>query len=97
MSSEQAIGVDGQRNAGIPCDNCGSEMRRANTNRCAACGRFAPDPVYARSPLTGNWYRLDEYEDLGDGKFRAKEKTEIDREDVPQQWLDATEVRDNGE
>lgn len=81
------------RDAGVPCENCGCEKRRPTTNRCAACGRFAPDPRYAYSALTDTWYRVTEYEELGDGQIRAKSKEEVPREDVPQRWLDATEER----
>lgn len=77
------------RDSGVECGNCGSEMRRPHTNHCAGCGRFAPDPIYAHSKLSGEWYRVFEYEDLGDGKICAKSKEEVPREDVPQEWIDA--------
>jgi len=93
-SSDSLRGGLPLRDAGVPCGNCGCEKRRPNTNRCAACGQFADDPRYGRSPITGTWYRLHDYEDLGDGKVVAKGKTEVSREDVPQHWIDATEERD---
>lgn len=83
------------RDARVPCENCGSEKRRPDTNRCAGCGQFAPDPRYGYSSLTDTWYRVTEYDDLGDGKIIAKSKEPVDREEVPQAWLDATEERDN--
>lgn len=82
-----------QRDAGVPCEHCGCESRRPATNRCAACGRFAPDPRYAYSGLTDTWYRVTEWDDLGDGQIRAREKEQVDRDEVPQRWLDATEER----
>lgn len=82
-----------QRDAGVPCENCGCEKRRPDTNRCAACGQFAPDPRYAYSMLTDTWYRVTDYDDLGDGKIVAKNKEPVDREEVPKAWLDATEER----
>lgn len=48
---------------------------------------------YGYSKITDTWYRLDDWEDLGDGKVRAKGKTEVPREEVPQEWLDATDER----
>jgi len=75
------------RDVGDPCEFCGCEKRRPDTNRCAACGRFASDPRYAKSPMTGDYYRVTEYEDLGDGKIQAREKEQVDREDVPDEWL----------
>lgn len=78
-----------QRDAGVPCGFCGCEMRRPDTNRCAGCGRFAPDPVYAKSPLTGEYYRVSDYDDLGDGKIVCHEKEVVDRDEVPDRWLEA--------
>jgi len=46
---------------------------------------------YGYSRMTGTWYLLHDWEDKGDGKVVAKGKTEVDREDVPQKWLDATD------
>lgn len=79
------------RDVGVECKNCGSEKRRPDSNRCAACGQFAADPRYAYSELTNTWYRVTEYDDLGDGKIYAKSKERVGREDVPQPWLDAIE------
>lgn len=82
-----------QRDAGVPCDNCGCEKRRPDTNRCAACGRFAADPRYAYSMMTDTWYRVSDYEDLGGDQILAKSKEEVDREDVPQAWIEAVDER----
>jgi len=43
---------------------------------------------FAKSPLTDTYYRVSEWEDLGDGYIRATEKTPIAREDVPEDWLE---------
>lgn len=43
---------------------------------------------YAKSPLTGNYYRVTEWVDHGDGKIQAKDKELVDREDVPDDWLE---------
>ena len=48
------------------------------------------ESIYAYSKLTGTWYEVFEYEDKGDGKIVAESKREVDREDVPQEYLDAT-------
>lgn len=48
---------------------------------------------YGYSQLTDTWYRVTDWDDLGDGKIQAKSKEEVDREDVPQEWVDATEKR----
>jgi len=53
----------------------------------------AQTPRYAKSPVTGTWYRVDAYEDLGDGKIVAESKTEVDVEDVPEDVRRATEER----
>ena len=44
---------------------------------------------YAYSELTGTWYRVTEWEwvDKENGKLKAKQKTEVDKSDVPQAWL----------
>jgi len=44
------------------------------------------DFVYAKSPLTGTWYRVYEYERQDGGKLVAKQK-----EQVPDEWIEATE------
>jgi hypothetical protein len=44
---------------------------------------------YAKSPITGNYYRVTKWIDLGDGKIKARDKHEVDRDEVPQVWLDA--------
>jgi len=48
---------------------------------------------YGYSRLTDTWYRVTDWEDLGDGKIQAKSKEEVPREEVPQEWLNATEER----
>jgi len=86
-----------QRDAGVACENCGCEQRRPGSNRCAACGRFAEDPRYAKSPLTGSWYRVSEWEDRGGGKILAKSKEEVSRDEVPQEWIERIESGDADE
>ena len=46
---------------------------------------------YAYSQLTDTWYRVADWDDLGDGKIQAKSKEEVAREEVPQEWIEATE------
>jgi len=41
---------------------------------------------YARSDLTGNWYRVTAWEELGDGKIVAHEKEEVEESEVPPIW-----------
>jgi len=48
---------------------------------------------YCYSRLTDSWYRVTDWEDLGDGQIRAKSKDEVDREEVPQKWIEATDER----
>lgn len=43
---------------------------------------------FAKSPATGTYYRVSEWEDLGDGYIRATSKTPVPREDVPEDWLE---------
>jgi uncharacterized Zn finger protein len=79
------------RDAGVPCENCGSVVRRSRSNHCANCGQYAPDPAYAYSPLTETWYRVWQYDRIGDGQIRATDKEAVDRGEVPQRWIEATE------
>jgi len=69
-------------------------MRRPTSNHCAGCGRYAPDPIYAYSRLTDTYYRVTEYDDLGGGQIRAQSKEKIEREAVPEAWLEALEECD---
>ena len=48
---------------------------------------------YGYSILTDTWYRVTEWDDIGDGRIQAKSKEEVPREDVPKEWLEATEER----
>ena len=47
---------------------------------------------YAKSPMTGTYYRVTKWIDHGDGKIQAREKHEVDKDDVPQVWLE--EIKD---
>lgn len=38
---------------------------------------------YGKSPVTGQWYRVTEWEDVGDGKMVAKSKEPVDEDEVP--------------
>lgn len=49
---------------------------------------------YGYSRLTGRWYRVTDWEDLGDGKIVAKSKEEVPREEVPEAFLEATNEDD---
>jgi hypothetical protein len=33
---------------------------------------------YGKSPVTDNWYRMSRWEDRGDGRVKAIQKTEVD-------------------
>ena len=48
---------------------------------------------YAYSRITESWYRVTAWKDLGDGKIQAQSKEEVPREEVPKEYLDATEER----
>lgn len=48
---------------------------------------------YGYSQLTDTWYRVTDWEDLGDGKIRAKSKEEVDRKEVPQEAIQAIDER----
>ncbi len=84
------------REVGVECSNCGCTERRPDSHRCAACGQFADDPIYAYSRATDIWYRVTKYDHVEGDKITAKEKVEVDREDVPQRWLDVTDERPLG-
>ena len=49
------------------------------------------DVRFGYSKTTGNWYRVTEWEDLDAGKMIAKEKEEVDEEEVPERWRGALE------
>lgn len=49
---------------------------------------------FAYSLMTDTWYRVTEWDNLGDGQIEAKSKEEVDRSEVPQDVLDATTERD---
>lgn len=44
---------------------------------------------YGRSPITGTWYRVTEWTDLGDGTMLAKEKEPVHESEVPPAWRGA--------
>lgn len=46
---------------------------------------------YAKSPMTGTYYRVTAWVDHGDGKIQAREKHEVDKDEVPQVWLEEIE------
>jgi hypothetical protein len=48
---------------------------------------------YAYSQLTDTWYIVHDWEALGDGKIEAKSKEKVARENVPQEWIEATDER----
>ena len=43
---------------------------------------------YAKSPLTGNYYRVTRWVRLEGDKIQAKQKEEIERSEVPEKWLE---------
>lgn len=46
---------------------------------------------YAKSPMTGTYYRVTAWVDHGDGKIQAREKHEVGKDEVPQVWLEEIE------
>ena len=42
------------------------------------------ESIIAKSPITGEWYRVTEWETLEDGKVVAREKEPIDESEVPE-------------
>lgn len=48
---------------------------------------------FGYSRLTDTWYRVTDWKDLGDGKIQAKSKEEVDRSDVPREWIEAVNER----
>lgn len=80
------------------CAACGVHDRAENSRYCAGCRDAlvradGGTERYAYSQLTDTWYIVHDWEDLGDGKLRAKSKEEVDRSDVPQEWIEATDER----
>lgn len=79
----------------VVCRRCGTQQPGTDgPSRCVECGAFLPKPtLYGYSPFTDTWYSFSEYEEAGDGVRVTGQKTEVDRDDVPQEWLDATDER----
>lgn len=48
---------------------------------------------YAYSKLSDTWYRVHDWEHVEGNRIIANSKEEVAREEVPQEWLDATEER----
>lgn len=48
---------------------------------------------YAYSRLSDTWYIVHDWERVEGDKIIANSKEEVPREDVPQEWLDATDER----
>lgn len=51
------------------------------------------DARYGYSIMTDTWYRVSEWERIDDESIRAKSKEPVEREDVPEKWLDAVTER----
>jgi len=49
---------------------------------------------YAKSPMTGTWYRVTKWVDHGDGKIQARAKTEVAKSEVPDEVVAALEDGD---
>jgi hypothetical protein len=49
---------------------------------------------YAKSPMTGTWYRVTKWIDHGDGKIQARAKTEVERSEVPDEVVAALDEGD---
>jgi len=47
--------------------------------------------------MTGTWYRITEWEERDGEHIVARQKEEVVREDVPQEWLDATDETTYGD
>jgi hypothetical protein len=43
---------------------------------------------YAKSPMTGNYYRVTKWERITDERIKSLEKEIVDRDEVPQEWLE---------
>lgn len=46
---------------------------------------------YAYSKLTDTWYVVHDWEHVEGDKIIANGKEEVDRDEVPQEWIDATD------
>lgn len=53
--------------------------------------RVVKECRYGYSEMTDTWYRVDDWEDLGDGEILATSKEEVPKEEVPQEWIDAVQ------
>jgi len=47
----------------------------------------------SRSPMTGTWYKVTKWVDLGDGKLKALEKEELPDDFVPEEVLSDSDSR----
>lgn len=46
---------------------------------------------YAASPITDNIYRVTDWEERGEGRIISKTKEPVDRDEVPEHWLEVLE------
>jgi len=54
------------------------------------------DEIYAYSEVTDTWYKVHDYKEAGPGgKIVANGKTEVDQEEVPEEWQKA--IRNNAD
>lgn len=52
---------------------------------------------YAQSPVSGDYYRVTAWEDRGEGKIVSHHKEEVERSDVPEQWLEALDAENTAD
>lgn len=44
--------------------------------------------IYARSPMTEQYYKVFEWDYAGEGRYVAQDKTAVERSEVPEFWLE---------
>ena len=94
---EKATNVFTERLAEKKSVDLTDALRRAGFKIVPSGDEVKSGERYAKSPTTGQYYRVWKWVDKGDGNIVSRAKEEVDREDVPEMWLnrlDGEEVRD---
>lgn len=79
------------------CRECGApkatlaKLKKHMTDEHDTEAEVESGEIYARSPLTGAYYRVEEWVRYDDGRIQSREKTEVDRSEVPDEWLEHLE------
>lgn len=72
-------------------DGRATEPRDPHPERVELAAEYWDVDRYGKGAVTGQWYRVSEWEDVGGGKMIAKSKEPVDEDEVPEIWRGAME------